>query len=374
MLVERGHQVSVVTGVPNYPMGEIFEGYKRGKRRNEVIQGVQVHRCFTIGRKGGAFKRFLNYVSFALSSTMYAGRIKESFDVVLVNQLSPILMACAGIRYARKHHKKLVMYCLDLWPESLAAGGVSRESLLYKVFYRLSANIYRRADRIMITSQSFAGYLHQNLGIDPEKITYLPQYAEALFAPETCHKGKSKTIDLMFAGNIGVAQSVDTIIRAANETKDIPHLFWHIVGEGTELERVKALAQKLKTENVIFHGRQQVTAMPRFYAMADAMLVTMKADAITSMTIPGKVQSYMAAGKPILGAIDGETADVIRKADCGVCVPAGNHHALAQAARAICGAPDWYGDLTRQGDNAARYYTQVFSEESFFRDLERLLS
>ena len=121
-LVKLGHTVDVVTGIPNYPMGEIYEGYRKGEKRDEIINGVNVHRCFTIGRKHGAFYRFLNYYSYAFSSSQYVKRLNDDYDVLFVNQLSPVMMAKAGIVYKKKHHKKLVLYCLDLWPASLTAG------------------------------------------------------------------------------------------------------------------------------------------------------------------------------------------------------------------------------------------------------------
>lgn len=173
-LVKQHHDLTVITGVPNYPMGEIYPEYRHKKKRDEVINGVKVHRCFTIGRKGGVIKRFLNYFSFAISSTRYVSRLKEDFDIVFVNQLSPVMMANAGIRYKKKHHKKLILYCLDLWPESLIAGGISRKSLIYKLFHGISSRIYRQADEILITSQSFEAYLSAEFDISHDKIKYLP--------------------------------------------------------------------------------------------------------------------------------------------------------------------------------------------------------
>lgn len=367
-LVRRGHEITVVTGVPNYPMGEIYEGYRRGKRRDEVINGVKVHRCFTIGRKGGTLKRFLNYFSYPLSATSYVRRMKEDFDAVLVNQLSPVMMAWPAIRYKKKHHKKVVMYCLDLWPASLNAGGVSGNSFVYHVFHRISADIYRQMDMILNTSRSFEGYQIGELKIDSDKIKYVPQYAETVFTPETCRKQPDGYIDLMFAGNIGAAQSMNTIIEAAKLTEDIGNLRWHIVGEGTEIDRIRKSAEGM--EQVIFHGRQPLEKMPDYYAMADAMLVSIKRDPLISLTLPGKVQTYMAAGKPIIAAADGETDQTIREAGCGLCAPAEDAAALAECVRQYIrdGRTDEYGR------NASAFYTSQMSKESFFASLEQYLS
>lgn len=359
-LIKRGHEVTVITGIPNYPMGVIYPEYRHGQKRDEFINGVHVYRCFTIGRKTGAVRRFLNYYSFAISSTFFVSKISSDYDVVFVNQLSPVMMAKAGIRYKKKHHKKLIIYCLDLWPESLVAGGIRRDSLIYKYFHKVSEKIYRQADQIFITSKSFCKYLNNEFGINPDRIEYLPQYAETLFSPDACRKTPNGTVDLMFAGNIGVVQSVKTIIKAANETKDIPNLRWHIVGDGSELENCRKLADDLQLSSVLFHGRKPLDEMPKYYAMADAMLVTMQANPVLSMTLPGKVQTYMAAGKPIIGAIDGEAADVIANADCGYCGAAENAMQLAENVREMISR-----DIQHFCFNSLRFYNENFVNSKF---------
>ncbi len=363
-LVKRGHNVTVITGIPNYPMGQIYDGYRHGEKRDEIINGVKIHRCFTIGRRSGTIWRFLNYYSFMFSSSHYVLRLKEEFDVVFVNQLSPVMMANAGIKYKRKHNKKLILYCLDLWPESLVAGGIKKDSVIYKFFYRISSKIYKAADSILITSNSFSKYFEEEFGITDTK--YLPQYAEALFTPEMCKKQPNDTIDLMFAGNVGVAQSMNTIIRAAVLTQDIPNLRWHIVGDGSESEKLQAMAQGMN--QVIFHGRKSLEEMPAYYSMADAMLVTMQKDPVLSLTLPGKVQTYMAAGKPIIGAIDGETPLVIAKAGCGICCGAEDAVALAANVRSFV-----MMDREQLGNNARAYYDEHFDKRMFIAELEEKL-
>lgn len=364
-LVRRGHEVTVLTGLPNYPMGKIFDGYRRGKKRDEVINGVKVHRCFTIGRRRGVFFRVLNYYSFAVSSTHYAKKLKEQFDVVFVNQLSPIMMARAGVTYKKKHHVPLVMYTMDLWPESLVAGGIKRGSLAYRHYHKVSEKIYKQADKILITSASFADYFEKEFGIRGAE--YLPQYAEALFNPEECRREADGRVNLMFAGNIGAMQSVQTILEAAKLTRDIENLTWHIVGDGVEYEKVKTLAEGM--DNVVIHGRKPLEEMPNYYRMADAMLVTMKKDPIISYTLPGKVQTYLAAGKPIIGAIDGEAQRVIRDAECGYCADAEAAEGLAECTRRFVESQE-KGDMA---ENAARYYNEKFSERHFFEMLEKSL-
>lgn len=371
-MVNRGYEVQVVTGYPNYPEGVLYDGYGRGKHIDEIINGVKVHRCFTIPRKTGVLYRFLNYFSFAISSAFYVvsnqchASNHNAFDVVLCNQLSPIMMAQAAISYKRKYKVPAVMYCLDLWPESLIAGGIKRNSIIYKIFHRISKNIYRKMDKILITSRMFSNYLTSEFSIDSRKIEYLPQYAESIFTIEDCKKEYNDRTDLMFAGNIGSMQSVETIVDAAKITSDISNLYWHIVGDGSELNNIKIKAQGLK--NVIFHDRQPLSLMPMYYSMADAMLVTMKKDEFISKTLPGKMQTYMAAGKPIIGAIDGEAKFVIEDAKCGLCSEAENSQYLAENAIKFVSM-----DVKEMGKNAQNYYEKHFTKQIFFDHVENIL-
>ncbi len=367
-LAAQGHSVTVVTGTPNYPEGEIYAGYEGQAHRDETINGVCVHRCPIHPRKRGALHRFWNYYSFVLASDRYLRSLKEDFDVVLVNQLSPVMMAEGAVRWARRHQKKTVLYCLDLWPESLSAGGIRPGSLIYRIFWHISRRIYREADTITITSRGFADYFRTTLRLPSAKLVYLPQYAEELFdrLPEAPpHPG---VFNAVFAGNIGEMQTVEIIVEAAGKLTSRPDIHFHIVGDGIRLNDCRRLAEGLP--NVTFYGRRDVSEMPDFYAMADVMLVTLKADPVLSLTLPGKVQSYFAAGKPVAGAIDGETAAVVADANCGVCVAAEDANALAEALVSLASAPE---RLVEYGANARRYYEAYFQKDAFLRTLTDVL-
>ncbi len=366
-MVKRGHEVTVVTGEPNYPEGKIYKGYENHAHVNEKINGVKVHRCPIIPRKKGAVYRLLNYFSYPYEAVKYVRNLMASngkpFDIVFVNQLSPVMMAGPAIVYKKKYGTPVVMYCLDLWPESLIAGGITRGSLIYKVFHRISKMIYRNVDRILITSKMFRGYLKEQFGIEDEKIEYLPQYAEGLFE-QLPYKENNGIIDLVFAGNIGEIQSVETIIRAAGTLK-YNNVHFHIVGGGSDEARLQNLAKGL--DNVKFYGRRPLEEMPEFYAKADAMLVTLRADLILSQTLPGKVQSYMAAGKPIIGAIDGETAEVIKDAKCGYCGKADDVNELVKNIELFMESKE----KEKMGFNARMFYEKFFARDRFMDELEK---
>lgn len=364
-LAKIGHDVTVVTGTPNYPMGDIYPGYGDKSHQDEIINGVKVHRCIIHPRKTGTIHRLWNYYSYSSASTRYTEQLDESFDVVFINQLSPIMMANAGIKYAKKYNKKSILYCLDLWPASLGAGGI-RAGIIYKWFHKVSRKIYHSVDKILISSKSFSKYFEDEFGL--YDTTYLPQYAEETFTLDDCMKTPNESIDLMFAGNVGTAQSVDTIIRAAALCKDIQNLWWHIVGDGKEFYACKKLAEELEAP-VVFHGRKPIEEMPKYYAKADAMLVTMQDDPVISLTLPGKVQSYMAAGKPIIGAINGETQRVISESQCGVCANAEDVEGLVACVRKFV-----LSDREMFIKNSINYYNSNYTKQSFISRIQDILS
>ena len=368
-MVKRGHEVAVVTGEPNYPEGTIYKGYENHQHSDEVINGVSVHRCPIIPRKNGPLYRLLNYFSYPRKAKQYIKNLMASdskpFDIVFANQLSPVMMAEPAIEYKKKYGTPVVMYCLDLWPESLIAGNVKRSSLIYKVFHKISRRIYTQVDHILVTSRMFREYLENQFGIQDEKVEYLPQYAEGLFE-KLPYKEPRGVYDFVFAGNIGEVQSVETIVKAAEKLKDKPVCF-HIVGGGTDLERLKKISADLN--NVVFYGRRPLEDMPKFYSMADAMLITLKSDPVLSLTLPGKVQSYMAVGKPIIGAIDGETAKIIHEAQCGFCGKASDVEGLVEN---IC---RFIEDNQKEtlAKNARAYYEKFFARQSFMDRFESSL-
>ena len=367
-LAARGHTVHVVTDVPNYPMGIIYPEYRGRKGRRQYRGGVRIMRTFTIGRRNNIIFRLLNYYSFSLSSAWFTRKLKDDYDVVLAIQSSPIMMVRAALTYAKRHGKKTAFYTMDLWPASLAAGGIGENSPIYKLFHRVSGKLYGRADRILITSRMFREYLQEHFGIDSEKIGYQPQYAPGQFEENT-QPAQKQTVDLMFAGNVGAAQSLHTVLEAAEILKNEENLRFHIVGDGSELENLQLLAGQKELKNVIFHGRKPAEEMPKYYAMADAMMVTLTADPYIGMTLPAKVQSYMASGKPVLACANGEIPQVLEEARCGYCAPAEDGKAFARAVRQFLDCPH----KEKLGQNARKYYRDHFTREMFFDNLEREL-
>lgn len=366
-LVKIGHDVTVLTGLPNYPQGKLYPGYEKKQKRHEVINGIKVIRAYERERKsGGAINLFLNYYSFMFSSQKTLNKLDHNFDVVLVNQLSPIMQAKAGIKYKKKYGAKLILYCLDLWPASLLVGGIKQNGLIYNYYKMLSKKIYNACDKLLVTSKMFIDYFQEEFGFDTSQITYLPQYAEDMFKDLPTKKSDGKT-NLVFAGNVGKAQSVETIIKAARLLESNTNLSFHIIGNGSNLENCKKLAEGLS--NVKFYGQLPLEEMPNFYAMADAMLVSLGKNDLISKTLPGKVQTYMAAGKPIIASGDNEMKNIIEEAGCGLCSTAEDEKLLSENILKFIES----SNKQEMGQKARKYYENNFSKELFFKKLEQIL-
>lgn len=368
-LASMGHKVIVLTGLPNYPSGIIKKEYRWFRKRHEYINGVEVIRVPLIGRGSGKLRLALNYISYAVSASLRALFLKKDFDVILVYQLSPVTMAIPAILLKKISGINILLYCFDLWPESVAAVGIKDKSLVYKPLLAISKWIYKNADRIAISSKMFKTYFNDVIGINDELI-YLPIYADSLFENIKAKESDDGCINLVFAGNIGEMQSVETMINAANILRERKDIKWHIVGNGSALEKCKLIAKDLELNNVVFYGQRLISDMQHFYSLADAFLVTLKANKAISYTLPYKVISYMAAGKPIIGAIDGETHMVIEEANCGICCDAEDYKALANSVSAFVERKDLHKIY---GLNARKYYDKHFSKGVFFNTFIKLL-
>ena len=375
-LAARGHDVTVLTGMPNtgMPDNDIPDAYRNGSITKESRNGVRILRAALHPRKSGAAHRILNYLSFWRNGNKLARELDDDFDVVLGYQFSPVMQVDPGIVYAKKHGKKLLLYSFDLWPASLLAGGFKENSLPFKWMKGVSRRIYSDADQIAVTSPLFDEYFHNELGLETRNTVYLPQYAEDLFAdigqslavPEGYDASK---VDLTFAGNVGHAQSVGTIVEAASLLETRKDIVFHVVGSGSELEDCKLKAKELKLSNIVFHGRHPLEEMPSYYAASDAMIVTFADSPMATYTLPRKVTTYLAAGKPVLASLSGETKRVLDAAHCGYTCDIEDAEGLARISEEFADCDD-KETLARA---ARQYYEANFTKEGFFETLEGLL-
>lgn len=373
-MAQRGHYVHAITGTPNYPMGKVFEGYKHNKKIEEKHNGVHITHVPVVARKRDPFHRLLNYHSYPISANKKIKQLSGDYDVVFANQSSPVMMVEPAITYAKKWNKRVVMYCMDLWPASLCIGGVKKDSKIYKYYYHISKKIYNSVDVLLVTSRLFKDYFIAEFGVEAAKIDYLPQYALSEFTKISDQPVKD-TIDLIFAGNVGAAQNLKVILRAAKVIRDKgitgmgKKIQFHIIGDGQELGNLQKYAKEYEISNVIFHGRKPPEDMPGYYSLADAMLVTMKGEPLVSLTLPAKVQSYMAAGKPIIASADGEIANVIRESQCGFCSKANDVEGLVKNIQAFIASQE----IDVFGIKAKQYYEENFEKNRLMDRLEGIL-
>ncbi len=365
-LVKDGYDVTVLTGLPNYPIGVVPEEYKKG-HRNELINGVKVIRVYERGRNKGAICLALNYASFVVSAIRKIRSIKNHYDLVFCYQLSPITMAIPAKRIAKKNDIPFMLYCCDLWPESLKMYIKSEKNPLYIWVRNLSKKIYKAADRVIVSSTSFTEYLRKIHGIEEEKIRYIPAFADETYLAGNYDPEGDQT-DFVFLGNLGIAQDLFSVLKAVEQLRDLKTFKVHFVGDGSCLEEMKKYVEEHALgQYVCFYGRRPVDEMPKYYKIADACLVSLKADNATGLTLPSKVQGYMAAGKTIIGMINGSAKEVIEESKCGICVEAGNIEGLAKAMRSFITDRSKYTDC---GRNAREYFIKNFRKDSFMSRLE----
>lgn len=369
-LVRDGHSITVLTGLPNYPMGKIPGEYRWGRKRKEIINGVNVLRCFEIGRKNGIIGIALNYASYMLSASVKALFLKKNFDIIFVYQLSPVFMALPGVVLKKRSRKPLYLYCCDIWPESLKNYISDEKSFFYRLAGKFSSYLYSECDAITVTSKPFIKYFNHAHFIPIERITYNPQHAEDDYF-EMDFSSEDDVIDFVFMGNIGVAQDIDCILDATEKIKFIPKFKVHFVGDGSYLDKcIDLVKQKGLEDIVVFHGRHPLDEMPYYYKLADACLLTLKDNSLVGLTMPSKLQGYMAAGKVVIGAINGSAQEVINESKCGICVKASDSDSLAEAMKEFIKNPSKYKEC---GQNGRSYFKSHFTKAMYMENLKEIL-
>lgn len=377
--VQRGHQVTVLTGIPNYPAGKVFDAYRDQPSDFASFEGAEVVRVPMLPRDSGGLRLMLNYLSFVVGGGVFGtwrSRGKPA-DVIFVFEPSPVTVGLPAVWLGKIKNAPVMFWALDLWPETLAAIGVVRSPRVLGWVGHLVRYIYNRCTLVLGQSRGFLGSIARYCD-DKAKIRYFPSWAEDVFmddsvkpAPEVPEWTDGFTV--VFAGNIGEAQDMPAVLDAAERLKDNASIRWVIVGDGRKSDWLQAeVARRGLVKQVLLPGRFPVERMPSFYAHADALLVSLKRDPVFSMTIPGKVQSYLMAGIPLLGMLDGEGAAVIRDAQAGLTCEAGDGAGLAQAVLALAAMPT--AERKQRGLNGRNYAQQEFGRAQLMDRLEALLA
>jgi glycosyltransferase involved in cell wall biosynthesis len=377
-LVRRGHEVTVYTGLPNYPRGRFFDGYSllKGPWR-ESHNGVNIIRCPMPPRlwANGRLRSLgliINFVAFAImASLLCLFQVRGRYDRIFMYEVSPIFSALPAVilRYLKK--APMIIWITDLWPETLSATGVVKNPKVLGWVGLFVQFIYRHSDLIYTSSQGFISRI-EALGVPPSKIKFWPQWAENLFLD-----GQAKTEDVqlpdgfvvLFSGNIATSQDMPTLLKAAQKLKDRTDIHFVILGDGLMKDETEKTAAQMGLEKT-FHmlGRKPMESMPAYYAQADALLVSLKKDDLFSITLPAKLQTYMASGNPILACLDGEGAQFVEQWKAGLSCPSGDADALAQTILKFSTlSPE---QLKEMGRNAFRCYQENFDRDKLISALE----
>lgn len=374
-LAKRGYDVTVLAPIPDYPQGHFYDGYGLFKKRVERLNGVKVVRTPVIPRHDGSAKWLAaNYLSYTLLSCLHSFWIglRSKFDAVIVHETSPVMVGLPAIIIKKIQKIPIHFWVLDLWPESVSAASNIKEGFITRCLTKLTAWIYSKSDTLLIGSKGFARSICEK-GDLGDKITYFPNWIESCASTEdnsvvTLPQG----FNVVIAGNIGEAQDPENIINAARLLKGcgINFIF---VGDGRAKSKLEQLIQEYDLSAYVkCLGRFSPNQMPQIYSQASVLLLALKNKPIFSLTVPSRLQTYMASGKPIIAMINGEGADLIKAADCGWSIHSEDYNGLAKLIETVSKMP--YNILAEKGLNGKKYAEKYFTLSNCIDHLESILS
>lgn len=364
--VKRGFKVTVITGIPNYPEGKYYEGYGILKKRKETWNGIDIIRIPLIPRGKSKIGLVCNYLSFPVSGFIWNLLSNIKADYVFNFETSPMTQTLIAVWYAQKHKVPCYLYVQDLWPEAVETVTGIHNPFIIKPLDTMVRYIYKHCDKIFCTSPSFVRDICKR-GVDKKKVYYWPQYAEEFYRPAEKHSvpeiENDDSFKIIFTGNIGYAQGLDTIPKAAKILKSKgANVKFYIVGDGRyKQELIKEISYAGVEDMVLLIGRHPAKRIPEFLACCDVAYVSFMNDSLFSKTIPAKVQSYMACGMPVLAASEGETNRIVQKADCGLCSRIGDEVSLAENVEKMMSME--IAELERMGKNAREFCNRYFSKK-----------
>lgn len=372
-LVKRGHRVTVLTGQPNYPDGEIFQGYEKINSYEEH-DGVQIMRCKIRPRHKGNINLLRNYISFAYNSSKKTRELRNDYDIVYVYQLSPILLTLPALKLKKRYQIPVFLYCCDIWPESVRDRDGEPMSIhhpIYIVAKCISKYIYNHVDKVGVKCNQFIDYLHDVCEVKKDKCCLIYEHAENSYLSISEEPIDNGCYDFMFLGNIGFAQNCDYIVKAVERIKTDKKYKIHFVGNGSGLERLQRYVNVKGLENkVIFHGWYPVSKINQFYEIADCCILTLSCKTAIGLTPPAKLSGYMAASRPVIAAATGATEDIIKAADCGICVDPEDADGLLSAMQY---AIEHQEEFREKGKIGRNYFKKNFTLDKHVDILEKEL-
>lgn len=365
-LVSNGHEVHVLTGRPNYGYGYILPAYKNIDE--EVINGVNVHRVNLYPRKKSRLSIIKNYLSFWINSKKWVRKTKLDFDFVYSMSLSPVTICSAGNLYAKKHNKKHIIHCCDLWPESvLVTKAVKEKSLIYKILYKWSRSIYSKAYKILVSSPSFVSYFENVLHLPTDNITYVPQCSLVEESDISAFDYGPGT-HILYCGNLGLIQLIPLMIDAMDQLRD-KDIYLHIIGMGPMTDYlINQIRERRLDGKIIYHGPIVAKLAAAYFKNADALYVSLKNEGTVGKTIPNKLMMSMAFARPIVGVIQGDGRDVLKDSG-GAFLADENAESIKNALLAISNLSA--NEKARLGRLNKQYYDSHFSTKTVTSLIEK---
>lgn len=375
-LPKYGHEVDVLTGIPNYPEGKFYKGYNWFKRKKEKVVGVNVMRVLILPRGKSKVGLAINYLSFCFFASIRAFFIGllNRYDCVIVHQTSPVIQAYPGIVVKKMQNIPLYMWVLDIWPDSMISGSGIHDKRIIAAVDHLVKNIYRQCNKILISSMGFAELIASK-DINADRLIYFPNWSDdVLNMPKIKIPDLPSGFIIMMAGNLGGAQRLESVMKVVMEIRDYEEVKWILVGDGSKKNVVEEFIKEHHLENTVYAvGRFPFEAMPSFYSAADAMLLSLKAEfAHLRAVIPARLISYLSAARPVLAMADGAVAELIRESDCGFAVPADDYKGLAEIIKSQVLTNKKSFEM--KGANGRAYFEKYFTKESCVSHLNDIIS
>lgn len=378
-LVDRGHKVTILTGMPNYPEGFFYKDYGIFGPYREFHKGVEIIRTPIVTRGAKrSFRLILNYLSFAIfGSLMALTLLGRKYDSIFVYQTSPVTAVLPALTYKLLKRTPVNLWVLDIWPDTLTALNITKRKYIIRFLDAFVAMVYKYSDLILISSNGFKQCITR-YNIDQKKIVYWPQFGESIFlrtpdTPTTKASPKFKgEFNILFAGNLGVAQDLRTVVDAAKILENDQRIKWIFIGDGVEkLPLVQYVKNLNLSDSVHFYDREPIENMPAYFAQADVLLITLADQELFHLTLPAKVSAYLASGRPILAAIGREASQLIQTAEAGITCPPGNSKALAEGIKKMIALTD--DERAAIGERGRNYFLSNLYEPILMDKLEKYL-
>ena len=377
--VKRDYEVTVVTGIPNYPVGKFYKGYGLFKKRYERHEGIQIIRLPLIPRGNRAFTLALNYLSFVVSGFFWKCFTKVKSDYVFIYEVSPMTQALPGVWYAKRRKIPCYLYVTDLWPENVEIITGIQNRYFIGLIGKMVDYVYKRCDMIFTSSRSFVDAIKAR-GVREDRLEFWPQYAEDFYQSVSLKETQEELIpqderlNIVFAGNIGYAQGLEILPEAARLIKQRGlQVRFNIIGDGRYREElINLVDEKGVVEMFHFIKKQSPEKIPYFMSQGDVALISLAKSKVFSITIPAKTQSCLACGIPILVSGDGEIQSIITEAKAGLCSDASDAIGLADNIEKFCYLTE--ATIREMGENGIRYSKQNFNKEVLLSRMDEYFS